>query len=150
MFRGIVFFDSCETINLPLTTTKKGIDATSEIYKSVLCYMKEALQKVIPFLKIVTKLEDEANGYRKLLGEQESKISVVEMKAYQAVERRNFIAPDLNMDIIAQKKDTVRIAYEVYKKIANKAKNHSESRSFGELGKLTFDYYVQMEELKNE
>lgn len=150
MFRGVVFFDSLETINLPLTTTKKGIDATSEIYKSVLPFMKEALQRIIPFLKTVTKLGDEANEYRKLLGEQEDKISVVEMKTYQATEIKKFTAPMVDMDIIAQKKDVVRIGYDVNKKIAIKAKNHSESKSFKELGKYTFDYYVKMEEVEDE
>lgn len=151
MFRGVVFFDSQDTINLPLTTTKKGIDATSEIYKNVLPFMKEAMQKVIPFLRSVTKLGDEANEYRKLLGEKENKISVVNMKAatYSHTER-NFVVPELNIDAIAQKKDTVRIAYDVNKKIATRAKNHSDSKSFGELGKYTFDYYLKMEELEDE
>lgn len=35
--------------------------------------MKEAMQNVIPFLKTVTKLGDEANDYRKLLEEQMEK-----------------------------------------------------------------------------
>jgi len=151
MFRGVVFFDSQDTINLPLTTTKKGIDATSEIYKIVLPFMKEAMQKVIPFLRTVTKLGDEANEYRKLLGEKENKISVVNMKAtsYEHSER-SFVSPEVNVDVIAQKKDTVRIAYDVNKKIATKAKNHSDTKSFGELGKYTFDYYLKMEELEDE
>jgi hypothetical protein len=151
MFRGIVFFDSQDTINLPLTTTKKGIDATSETYKTVLPYMKEAMQKVIPFLRQVTRLGDKANEYRKLLGEKENKISVVNMKATTyAHTERNFVSPELDPDTIAQKKDTVRIAYDVDKKIAAKAKNHSESKSFSELGKYTFDYYLKMEELEDE
>lgn len=151
MFRGVVFFDSPETINLPLTTTKKGIDATSEIYKSVIPFMKEALQNVIPFLKTVTKLGNEANDYRKMLGEKESKISVVEMKTYAYSHKvRDFIEPEVDLDIIAQKKETIRIAYDVNKKIGNKAKNHSKSKSFKELGELTFDYYMRMEELDDE
>lgn len=151
MFRGIVFLDSEDTIKLPLTTTKKGIDATSEIYKAILPFMKEAMQNVIPFLKTVTKLGDEANDYRKLLEEQMEKKCVVEMKSMQFTHSiRNFIEPDLNMDIIAQKKETIRIAYDVNKKIANKAKNYSESKSYKELGEITFDYYVQMEELGDE
>lgn len=48
------------------------------------------------------------------------------------------------------KKETIRIAYDVNKKIANKAKNYSESKSYKELGEITFDYYVQMEELGDE
>ena len=151
MFRGVVFFDSHDTINLPLTTTKKGVDATSEIYKNVLPFMKEAMQKVIPFLRTVTKLGDEANAYRKLLGEMENKISVVNMKAtIYSHKERNFVLPELNIDIIAQKKDSVRIAYDVNKKIAIKAKNHSDSKSFSELGKYAFDYYLKMEELEDE
>lgn len=151
MFRGVVFLDSSETINLPLTTTKKGIDATSEVYKSILPSMKEAMQNVLPFLKKITKLGNEANDYRKLLDEQEDKISVVEMKSYQFVHLiRDFIEPEIDMDRIAEKKDTVRIGYDVNKKIATKAKNHSESKSYKELGELTFDYYVQMEELGDE
>ena len=151
MFRGIVFLDSEDTIKLPLTTTKKGIDATSEIYKAILPFMKEAMQNVIPFLKTVTKLGDEANDYRRLLEEQMEKKCVVEMKSMQFTHSiRNFIEPDLNMDIIAQKKETIRIAYDVNKKIANKAKNYSESKSYKELGEITFDYYVQMVELGDE
>jgi hypothetical protein len=151
MFRGIVFFDSKDTINLPLTTTKKGIDATSEIYKYVLPYIKEALQKIIPFLRTVTKLGDEANEYRKLLGEKEDKISVVEMKVHNySHTERNFISPEVNIDVIAQKKDTVRIAYDINKRIANKARIHSETKAFNELGRYTFDYYLKMEELENE
>ncbi len=151
MFRGVVFFDSPDTINLPLTTTKKGIDATSEIYKYVLPFMKDAMQNIIPFLRSVTKLGDEANEYRKILGEQENKISVVNMKATSySHAQKNFIAPELDINVIAQKKDTVRIGYEVNKKIAIKAKKHSDSKSFKELGEYTFDYYLGMEELKDE
>lgn len=151
MFRGIVFLDSHETINLPLTTTKKGIDATSEIYKAVLPYMKEAMQNVNPFLRDITKLGGEANDYRKLLEEQQEKITVVEMKSQEFTHSaRTFIAPEIDLNLIAQKKDTVRIAYDVNKKIAFKVKNYSESKSFKELGEHTFNYYIQMEGLNNE
>jgi len=151
MFRGIVFLDSHETINLPLTTTKKGVDATSEIYKSILPLMKEAMQNVIPFLKNVTKLGDDANNYRKMLEEQEAKISVVEMKAYKFIHTsRAFVAPPIDTNLIAQKKDTVRIAYDLPKTIANKAKYYSDSKSYKELGEYTFNYYIKMEELEDE
>lgn len=51
MFRGVLFLDSEETLNLPLTTTKKGIDATSEVYKAILPLMKNGMIKVFEFLK---------------------------------------------------------------------------------------------------
>lgn len=149
MFRGIVFLDSIETIKLPLTTTKKGIDATSETYKVVLVFMKEAMKHVISFLKEITKLENEANDYRKLLGEQENKVSVVEMKTSVVNDRdRTFTAPQLNAEDIAKKKDSVRIAYNVKKAIADKAMDRSGTKNTKELGEYTFNYYLQMEELE--
>lgn len=151
MFRGVVFLDSLDTIKLPLTTTKKGIDATSEVYKAVVLYMKEAMRNVIPFLRTVTKLGDEANQYRQLLGEQADRKSVVEIKAINFEHtKREFHMPEIDMDAIALKRDTVRIAYDVNKRVATKAKYHSESKSYKELGELTFNYYMQMEELKDE
>jgi hypothetical protein len=151
MFRGIVFFDSEHTINLPLTTTKKGVDATSEIYKSVLVYMKEAMGKIIPFLSVVTKMGNEANHYRLLLGETESKVTVVDMKKPDLVlEPRKFIAPPVDHEKIATKKEHVRIAYDVHKVDANIARMHSRSKSLKELGEVTFHYYLKMEGLLDE
>ncbi|MFJ1380875.1 ATP-binding protein [Capnocytophaga canimorsus] len=151
MFRGIVFMDADETINLPLTTTKKGIDTTSDIYKSVLSCMCEASLNIIPFLRRVTKLGAEANEYRELLAEQETEISVVEMKEIQTTTgSRNFVAPNLNIDTIAEQKDTVRIAFNVNKEIANRAKNHSGSKSLKEFGEFLFNYYLKMEDIEDE
>ncbi|WP_404812365.1 hypothetical protein ACIRNY_01225 [Capnocytophaga canimorsus] len=151
MFRGIVFMDAEETINLPLTTTKKGIDTTSDIYKSVLSYMREATLNVIQFLRQVTRLGAEANEYRELLSEPETKISVVEMKEIQTTTgSRNFVAPNLNIDTIAEQKDTVRIAFNVNKEIANRAKNHSGSKSLKEFGEFLFNYYLKMEDIEDE
>ncbi|MFJ1435313.1 ATP-binding protein [Capnocytophaga canimorsus] len=151
MFRGIVFMDAEETINLPLTTTKKGIDTTSDIYKSVLSYMREATLNVIQFLRQVTTLGAEANEYRELLSEPETKISVVEMKEIQTTTgSRNFVAPNLNIDTIAEQKDTVRIAFNVNKEIANRAKNHSGSKSLKEFGEFLFNYYLKMEDIEDE
>ena len=58
MFRGILFLDSEETLNLPLTTTKKGIDATSEVYKAILPLMKNGMIKVFEFLKKIGACEN--------------------------------------------------------------------------------------------
>lgn len=151
MFRGIVFMDSEEPINLPLTTTKKGVDATSDIYKSVLVYMKDAMGGIIPFLKQITKLGDEANEYRKILGEQEDKLSVVNMKNLVTQnENRKFLAPAIDTNKIAIKKEHVRIAYDVKKDLANTARYHSGAKSFKELGEYSFYYYLKMEEIENE
>ncbi len=150
MFKGIVFFDSLDTIKLPLTTTKKGIDATSDIYKKALFFMKEAMTSIISFLRDVTKIDSNPNDYRKLLGEQESKISVVELKATNIIESRKFKIPEINIEVISVKNDLVRIAFDAEKIKVISAKKHSKTRSYKELGEYVFDYYLKMEELENE
>ncbi len=151
MFRGILFLDSNETLNLPLTTTKKGIDATSEVYKALLPLMKNGMLKVFEFLKKIPQMGDEANEYRTMLWENTPKIGAVELKAYNFSNTiKTFVAPPLDTDIIARKKSTIRIAYDVLKQTAEIAKDHAEAKSFKELGETTFDYYLKLEELANE
>jgi hypothetical protein len=152
MFRGIVFLDADETIKLPLTTTKRGIDTASDVYKTVFPIIKEATISVVPFLKEITKLRDEANNYRELLAEKEDRISVVELKSINFIvqEHKKFISPNIDLDEIAQDIDKVHISYEISKEIANKARLHSKTKSFKDLGITTFNYYIKMEELDNE
>ncbi len=52
--------------------------------------------------------------------------------------------------LIARKKSTVRIAYDVAKQKAEAAKEHAEVKSYKELGETTFDYYLKLEEIVNE
>ncbi|WP_298486996.1 ATP-binding protein [uncultured Maribacter sp.] len=150
MFKGVVFLDSDDTLKLPLTTTKKGIDTTSELYKKVLFFMREAMNSVLGFLKEVRKLGNEANDYRKILGEQEDKIVVSELKTVAVAEPRKFISPEISIDVIAEKKDYVRIAYNANRELADLAKNHSGTSNFKQLGEYIFDYYLKMEELAED
>ena len=66
------------------------------------------------------------------------------------VGERSFIAPVLDLQKIAEKKDTVRVAYDVNKKTADVAKNNADVSSYKELGKTTFNYYIKMEGIDYE
>lgn len=151
MFRGILFLDSDDTLKLPLTTTKKGIDSTANIYKTSRTYMEEGMNYVLSFLKDVRKLED-SDDYRNTLDEVEEKKNVVELKRenLNTYDSRKFFAPDLSPDVIKTKKDSVRISFSAPVKLAGKAKVHSGSKSYKELGENIFDYYIKMEELLDE
>ncbi len=152
MFRGLLFLDSEETLNLPLTTTKKGIDATSEVYKTVLPLMKNAMVSVLDFLKQIPQMGDKANEYRQMLCDNYERKTAIELKTFDFKKHieKKFDAPELDMEIISQKKDTVRIAYDANKNAANAAKLHAEARSYKELGVLSFEYYLQMEDVDYE
>lgn len=152
MFRGVVFLDSVEPSNLPLTTTKKGLDASSSVYRSILPHMRNSMIKVTSFLKSITGLKEEANDFRKMIVETSCKINVNDMRTYKSEisGEMSFIAPLLDLQKISEKKDTVRVAYDVNKKTAELAKSNAEANSYKELGKTTFNYYVKMEGIDNE
>ena len=152
MFRGVVLLDAEETIKLPLTTTKRGIDTTSDIYNVIFPFMKEATFSIVQFLKEVAKLGEDANNYRELLVEKEEKISVVDMKTthIDIEEQRKFLYPEIDLEKIAQGTDKVRISYEVSKDLANKVRIYSNTKSLKDLGIMTFNYYLKMEEIDNE
>ena len=145
--------DAKDTINLPLTTTKKGIDATSEIYQSVLPLMKNAMIQILDFLKKIPAMKASANEYREMLCDTLNSINTVHLKSdeiWVGYLQKNFIPPKLDMDLISQKKQSVRIAYDVNKTLADSAKSYSHVPSYKDLGQLTFDYYIQLEQITNE
>ena len=152
MFRGILFLDSEETMNLPLTTTKKGIDATSDIYKAIFPIMQNAMVNVLAFLKQIPQMRDQANYYRQMLCDNLNRIAAVELKKFDFSQQapKKFYPPELDVELISQKKNTVRIAYDANKTVADNAKNHAGASSYKELGGISFDYYIQMEDLKHE
>lgn len=151
MFRGVVFIDSQDTIKLPLTTTKKGIDTASEIYKLILSRMTLAAQNVIPFLRDVAKLS-EANEYRQSLVDDSNKKSIVSLRSIAPFEDSYccFRSPDLDYENIIINNNETRISYSVPKRIAEIAKHHAGVNSNKDLGALTFDYYMKMEEIDYE
>ena len=150
MFRGIIFLDSDETIKLPLTTTKKGVDSSSEVYKRALTVMNEATLKVITFLKDVKKL-DNPNEYRTLLGEGETKrLNVIDLKKIEIESDKVFTIPEIDYEEVAKKPEYVRIAFSEKRAFAEKVKQYNGAKNFSELGSSIFSYYVEMEEIENE
>lgn len=149
MFRGVVFMDTEETINLPLTTTKRGVDASHPVYMHILYYMKEGMRQIIPYLNDITKMGDEANGFREDLYKKQNKDSVVRLNEQVLVMNysQDFTSIPPDADVIADKQNTRRISYSVPKNDAEKAKNHAEVDSFKELGEETFNYYMRQEGL---
>jgi Histidine kinase-, DNA gyrase B-, and HSP90-like ATPase len=150
MFKGIIFFDSDDTLKLPLTTTKKGVDSTSEIFTKTKLYIREAMTSVLAFLKEIRNLGNEANEYRILLGEQEDIVSVKDLKSVPITKERNFSAPVLDYEKISVKKNNARISFEAPEKIVKYLKDYNGLKTNKELGIYLFEYFLNMEGIENE
>lgn len=150
MFKGIIYFDSEDTLKLPLTTTKKGIDSTSEVYSKTKFYIRESMTSVLAFLKEIRNLGSEANDYRILLGEQEDVVSVKDLKSIEITKERIFSAPRLDYEKISFKKNNVRISFEKPEKIVQYLKEYTGIKLNKDLGKYLFEYFLNMEGIDNE
>ena len=150
MFVGVVFFDAEETIKLPLTTTKKGVDASHPVYLAALYYMRSAMKAIFPYLRKIAQLGSEANAYRVELFQQEKKEKVDQLKqlSFDGVKEERFEAAKIESEILDKTKNVRRISYDVPRKIADKTRLHAEVDSFKELGLTTFYYYVRQEDIK--
>lgn len=151
MFRGIVFLNSESTIKLPLTTTKKGVDTSSDVYKKLTGYMTRAMNPVISFLKDVRKL-DTPKEYRAMLKDQnDDSLNIVELRGMEVSEETSssFAPPSLNYEEVQKKPNYVRIAFSKEREEAEKVREYSGRKNFKELGEFLYDYYVSMEEINN-
>jgi hypothetical protein len=59
---GIVSFRSCDSLKLPLNTTKRGLDTSSEVYLIVLEQMREGLKKFTSFTNRWKRREEETDA----------------------------------------------------------------------------------------
>ena len=59
---GVVYFRSKDSAKLPLNTTKRGLDTSSEVYLTVLDYMREGLKKFTTFTNWWKRREEETEG----------------------------------------------------------------------------------------
>ena len=80
------------------------------------------------------------------------KMNIEEIRLYspEIVGEMSFTPPTLDMNKIAEKRNNVRVAYDVNKKTAEVAKRNAEVSSYKDLGITTFNYYIRMEDLDNE
>ena len=152
MFRGIVYLDSPEPKDLPLTTTKKGIDATSHVYQAILPLMRTAMIPILRYLNDVSKMGNDANAYRQMLCDTSERINAVMLKKKNIEEKvvSVFVAPDLDLESISKKKENVRIAYDVNKRLADSIMEKTQASCYKDIGLTSFEYYVKMENFLNE
>lgn len=87
-----------------------------------------------------------------MLCETSERINAVMLKVSDISEKGDsiFVAPTLDLESISRKKETVRIAYDVNKKLADSIMEKTQASSYKEIGLTSFEYYVKMENFQNE
>lgn len=141
MFRGAVFFDSDDSSQLPMTTTKTGIDSDHPIFKSCRPIMLGAMKQVIKFLK---KIDNKEEG-EAIINDSDS-INITEMRDNTNSYAEHFVFPSTKAQIKANK--FVGIHYKKERELVEKIKDYAGVTSNGEVGSLTFDFFCNSNDIK--
>ncbi|WP_449632379.1 ATP-binding protein [Rahnella aceris] len=147
-FRGIVEFDCINSSKLPWTTTKTGVDRDNPIYIATLHHMKIAMRQIIAFLKNRTKEDSQYKD--SLLAStplnEAINIAIHNNKLTNPADisiSEQFIAPE-PIEPLSEPIET-SIQYKVLTKEINIVKESLGVNTNAEVGKQTFNYYMEYE-----
>lgn len=151
-FRGFVFFTSSYPEYLPWNTSKTGIDSSSSIYREARQHMFDAFKIISAELRTLAGLdEDIRNAVTKELRKNNTeKIHYYTAQAIQSKTSIAFVSPYVEQIHKAAKiTPTTTISYNVEKKLVAKVKKALNVTSNKDVGLKTFEYFVEMENVKN-
>ena len=140
-FTGFVFLSSNNPANLPLNTSKTGLNTSSHIYAYI-------LDKMISTAKPVTKYL--SNKYSTQKSESDAVDEDIKLTAQEKPDSINVSVSDLvtvsEFTAPAQKTPPLTtISYKKPKSLVEKLKKYTKLSSNKEVGIETFDYYVELE-----
>lgn len=145
-FSGIIIFNSRNVNLLPWTTTKEDVEIDSEIYQNAINHAKILIRPILTFLN---------NAYpdKKDVADEEE---IVERKAIKSAKPQSIAilsAEDTNFKFEPKAKkvnNKTTISYSRKKTEVDSIKDHLDNKRLSnrEIGELTFNYYLEMEDLK--
>lgn len=134
MFRGLVYLEANDPFDLPLTTTKSGLDWDSDTYKYIKLKMVNAIKTVAPVIKTIKDMDIE----EEFLADPEFSITR-KVKSEEYTKKKTFkITKKMT-------KTTGRIQYDVKLNELEKAKGILDVNTNKDVGELTFKYFMEME-----
>ncbi len=108
---GVVSFRSTDSLSLPLNTTKRGLDTSSDVYHIVLDYMREGLKKFTSFTNAWKRREEETEeDFSKLHREKPADVAKLvdeekftETRKHKGKGSARYYSPDLPKPTKTQK-----------------------------------------------
>ena len=141
-FRGATFFDSDDSTLLPWNTTKDGVDEGVPIFSEAYGFMLSLMTQVIRFLDAVDRDNERPEGSRPLM---------------ELVDKTARSAPILRLNLsenfryqeppppIPARERFISIQYQKPAWLVNAVRKSLSAGSARAAGEMTFDYYVEQE-----
>lgn len=148
-FRGLVFLTSNNPFELPLNTSKSGLNEEDKNYHYVLNKMVLTARPIVDYLtdKYKPELQEEEAIEQKIEEKIDNESTQTKYSKIEEIltKQSTFSAP--RQDTTSQKSTTVNINYRKEKKLVEQVMNRLSVNSYKEVGEQTFDYYCKMEDL---
>ncbi|RCX12107.1 histidine kinase/DNA gyrase B/HSP90-like ATPase [Anaerobacterium chartisolvens] len=151
-FRGFVYFESSNPDKLPWNTTKTGVDPESKVFISAKTIMKKLMQIVFESIRKFATLKEEqvsedeteeiTDDVNKVLLENTKKVDIKDIKTSDLTEK--FVISEVLQRKIS---NLVTITYYKEREMVDKVKKSAKLSSNADVGRFTFDYYCDMEEI---
>lgn len=138
-FRGCLFFDSAESSKLPWNTTKDGIDAGSEVYRSAKVRMVTHMRTIIDFLNRLDKELEEPDESKRVLLNMVGRAQYAEPLRVPKASRFTYVAPAAPRP---PPEDT-RITFYRPRTVVDRLKGCMGVRSNKEAVEKMFDWYME-------
>lgn len=144
-FRGLVFLDSEDPAKLPLNTSKSDLNKESLVYHYVLDKMVKTARPVIDYIygKHVQEFANEEE-IEQVATQQDPTFNPGIKSVVELTTPQTFKAPQK----IELPPSIARIQYSKPKDLVDRARKSIGATSNKEVGERTFDYFVEMEEIK--
>lgn len=138
-FRGYVFFESKDAKKLPWNTTKTGVDEETEVFVKTKSIMKNILKEV---LGVIKSLENEEINDAEIDNEVFNEVRMMDIKKIKTEDLEEKIQVKR---LIIKNNNMATITYKKQKKEVEKLKEILKVSSNADVGKKTFEYFVEME-----
>jgi len=143
-FIGLVFFESHNALELPWTTTKRGVNRESEVYRKAISRMAVLARPILSFCNRKYGKDEDQEPIEREIARQMTPTTLANLvrKAGSAFE---IVVPK------AQKtKTTIRVQYDANISDIEKVRKHLRKPRMGAgtIGEHTFNYFLRQEGLK--
>lgn len=148
-FRGVVFIQSDDPSKLPINTTKNGLNTESRIYHEILNLLIKIARPLITYLtKKYPKEKGELDEIaKKIESTEEGKDREAQFIPIDEIEDGSvFVAPKKRGPRIKM----LNITYTKPEKLVKEVKKYLDVKSNKEVGEKTFEYFIELEGIKDD
>ena len=138
-FIGIALLESDDSLKLPWTTTKRGLNRESQIYQDALRHMVSMSRPILTFLSKMYPSDPAESRIEREVAQRVGRASLPDVA----------LKDDAPFESRPKKteKTTVRVQYDAESAEINRVRKHlrEPAMSANKIGRLAFDYYLKVE-----